>query len=34
MQWSFYDGIVAPHTDFPVLRITKPATLRTKPVRD
>ena len=30
MQWSFYDGIVAPHADFPVLRITKPATLRVK----
>lgn len=34
MQWSFYDGIVAAHTDFPILRITKPATLRTKAVRD
>ncbi len=34
MQWSFYDGIVAPHTDFPVLRITQPATFRAKPVRD
>jgi hypothetical protein len=31
MQWSFYDGIVASHADFPVLRITKPATLRAKP---
>jgi len=30
MQWSFYDGIVAPQSDFPVLRITKPATLRAK----
>jgi hypothetical protein len=30
MQWSFYDGIVAPHTNFPVLRITKPATLQAK----
>lgn len=34
MQWSFYDGIVNPHTDFPVLRVTKPAPLRSKPVRD
>jgi hypothetical protein len=31
MQWSFYDGIVAAHADFPVLRVTKPAALRTKP---
>jgi hypothetical protein len=30
MQWSFYDGIVAAHADFPVLRITKPATFRVK----
>jgi hypothetical protein len=34
MQWSFYDGIVTPHADFPVLRITKPASLKSKPVRD
>ena len=33
-QWSFYDGIVTPHTDFPILRITKPATFRAKVVRD
>ena len=31
MQWSFYDGIVMPHAAFPVLRVAKPATLRTKP---
>jgi hypothetical protein len=31
MHWSFYDGIVAAHTDFPVLRVTKAAALRTKP---
>lgn len=30
MHWSFYDGIVAPHADFPVWRVTKPATLRAK----
>jgi hypothetical protein len=30
LQWSFYDGIVSSHTSFPVLRVTKPATLRTK----
>jgi hypothetical protein len=34
MQWSFYDGIVAPHTDFPVLRITQPTQLRATPLRD
>jgi hypothetical protein len=34
MQWSFYDGIVTPHIDFPVLRVTKPATFRTRVVRD
>jgi hypothetical protein len=34
MQWSFYDGIVAAKSDFPVLRITSPATLRSKAVRD
>lgn len=34
MQWSFYDGIVAAHTDFPVARITAPATLRSHVVRD
>ena len=28
MQWSFFDNIVAAHADFPVLRITMPATLR------
>ena len=34
MQWSFYDGIVAPRTDFPVVRVTAPATLRTHAARD
>jgi hypothetical protein len=34
MQWSFYDGIVAAHTDFPVARITAPATFRSHAVRD
>jgi hypothetical protein len=34
MQWSFYDGIATAKSDFPVLRITAPATLRTKTVRD
>ncbi|HET7372144.1 MAG TPA: M14 family zinc carboxypeptidase [Gemmatimonadaceae bacterium] len=34
MQWSFYDGIVAAHTDFPVARITAPATFRSHVVRD
>jgi hypothetical protein len=30
MQWSFYDGIVTSHADFPVLRVTKSTTLRTR----
>jgi hypothetical protein len=34
MQWSFYDGIVTPRTDFPVARITAPATFRSHVVRD
>jgi hypothetical protein len=34
MQWSFYDGIVSAKSDFPVMRITAPATLRTKTVHD
>jgi hypothetical protein len=34
MQWSFYDGIVTPHADFPILRVTKPATFRVRAARD
>jgi hypothetical protein len=34
MQWSFLDGIVASHADFPIARLTKAATLRTHAVRD
>ena len=34
MQWSFYDGIVAPRADFPVVRVTAPAILRTHAARD
>jgi hypothetical protein len=34
MQWSFYDGIVAPHADFPIVRVTQPATLRAHAARD
>jgi dipeptidyl-peptidase-4 len=33
-QWSFFDGILAPRSDFPVVRVTKPATLRSRPARD
>lgn len=33
MQWSFYDNIVAPGADFPIMRITKPATFRSHAVR-
>lgn len=34
MQWSFFDNIVAAHADFPVLRVTKPATFRSHAVRN
>ena len=34
MQWSFYDGIVAAHAEFPVVRITAPVTFRSHVVRD
>ena len=33
-QWSFLDGIVGAHRDFPILRVTVPTTLRTHPVHD
>lgn len=33
-QWSFFDGILASHTDFPIMRITKPITARSHAVRD
>ncbi|HEY6830644.1 MAG TPA: M14 family zinc carboxypeptidase [Gemmatimonadaceae bacterium] len=33
-QWSFFDGILAAHADFPVLRVVKPATFRSKPARN
>jgi hypothetical protein len=34
MQWSFLDGIVAPHADFPIARLTKATALRTHAVHD
>ena len=33
-QWSFLDGILAAHADFPIVRITKPATLKSHATRD
>jgi hypothetical protein len=33
-QWSFYDGILAAHSPFPVVRVTQPATIRSHPARD
>jgi hypothetical protein len=33
-QWSFLDNILAPRSDFPIVRITAPATLRSHAVRD
>ena len=31
LQWGFFEGLIAPHVNYPVLRILKPATLRTRP---
>jgi hypothetical protein len=33
-QWSFLDNILAAHSDFPVVRITTPATIRSHAARD
>jgi hypothetical protein len=33
-QWSFFDGILAAHADFPVIRLVKPVTFRSKPARN
>jgi Zinc carboxypeptidase len=33
-QWSFFDDILAAHDDFPIVRITKPMTVRSHAVRD
>ena len=33
-QWSFLDGILAAHADFPIVRITKPVTLESHAPRD
>jgi hypothetical protein len=33
-QWSFYDNILAAHNEFPIFRVTKPATIRTHVVRN
>jgi len=33
-QWSFFDNILAARADFPVARVTVPATLRSHAVRD
>jgi hypothetical protein len=31
LQWGFFEGLIAPHSSYPVLRIVKPATLRANP---
>ncbi|MEP6492599.1 MAG: M14 family zinc carboxypeptidase [bacterium] len=31
-QWSFYDSVMTPHNEFPVIRITKPVTFRSTAV--
>jgi hypothetical protein len=33
-QWSFFDSILAARAEFPVVRITKPATLKSHAVHD
>jgi hypothetical protein len=33
-QWSFFDDILAAHNEFPIIRITKPMTVRSHAVRD
>jgi len=33
-QWSFFDNILVPRSDFPISRLTAPATLRSHAVRD
>jgi len=33
-RWSFFDNILKAGAEFPVVRITKPATLRSHAVRD
>jgi hypothetical protein len=33
-QWSFLDGVLAAHADFPIVRITKPVTLKSRAPRD
>ena len=34
LQWGFFEGLIAPHADFPVMRITRPTTLHTSPARN
>ena len=34
LQWGFFEGLLAPHGNYPVMRITKPATLRTSPAKN
>ena len=34
LQWGFFEGLIAPHSTYPVLRIVKPVTLRSNPVKD
>lgn len=33
-QWSFFDNIMTAHADFPIVRITKPAVIRSRVVRN
>jgi hypothetical protein len=34
LSWGFFEGLVGAHSRYPVLRISKPASLRTSPARN
>jgi len=34
LQWGFFEGLLAPHASYPVMRISKPAILRTSPAKN
>jgi hypothetical protein len=34
LQWGFFEGLVAPRQSYPVMRVVKPATLHTSPVKN
>ena len=34
LQWGFFEGLLASHSNYPVMRITAPATLHTSPAKN